>query len=145
MYFEDIKLGTVYKLDPITIKKEKMMAFAEDYDSIPLHLDEEYAKSTPFGGLIAPGVMAFMSIWNKFQELEIYGDELIAGLSTSMEWHKPVYADDELTGIVEVTNTVKRNEKNGLVEVSVKVYNQNGVLVLTDVTKSVIKSRPVVK
>ena len=142
MYFEDIKLGTVYRLDPITIKKEKMMAFARDYDSIPLHLDEEYAKTTRFGGLIAPGVMSFMSIWNKFQEIDIYGEELIAGLSTSMEWHKPVYADDELTGIVEVTNAEKRNPKNGLIEVTVKVYNQNGEHVLTDITKSVVKCRP---
>lgn len=141
MYFEDIKLGTKYELEPITVTKEQMMAFARDYDSIPLHLDEEYAKKTPFGGLIAPGVMTFMSIWNKFQELNVYGDELIAGLSTSMEWHKPVYPDDALTGVVEVTNLVKRNSKNGLVEVTVKVYNQDGVHVLTDVTKSVIKCR----
>lgn len=142
MYFEDIKLGTVYKLDPITIKKEKMMAFAKDYDSIPLHLDEEYAKATRFGGLIAPGVMTFMSVWNKFQELNVYGDELVAGLSTSMEWHKPVYAEDELTGVIEVTNVAKRNSNNGLVEVTVKVYNQDGVHVLTDITKSVVKCRP---
>lgn len=142
MYFEDIKLGTVYKLDPITIKKEKMMAFAKDYDSIPLHLDEEYANTTRFGGLIAPGVMTFMSVWNKFQELNVYGDELVAGLSTSMEWHKPVYAEDELTGVIEVTNVAKRNSNNGLVEVTVKVYNQDGVHVLTDITKSVVKCRP---
>ena len=142
MYFEDIKLGTVYKLDPITIKKEKMMAFAKDYDSIPLHLDEEYAKTTRFGGLIAPGVMTFMSVWNKSQELNVYGDELVAGLSTSMEWHKPVYAEDELTGVIEVTNVAKRNSNNGLVEVTVKVYNQDGVHVLTDITKSVVKCRP---
>ena len=40
-----------------------MMAFAHDYDNIPLHADEEYAKKTPFEKLIAPGVMSFMSVW----------------------------------------------------------------------------------
>ncbi len=143
MYFEDIKLGTKIELEPVKIEKEKMMDFARNYDSIPLHLDEEYAKKTPFGGLIAPGVMSFMSVWNKFLEVDIIGDELIAGLSTSMEWHKPVYADDVLTGIVEVTETIKRNTKNGLVVLTIKVYNQNGVHVITDVTKSVVKCRPV--
>ncbi len=141
MYFEDIKLGTRIELEPVKIEKEKMMDFARNYDNIPLHTDEEYAKKTPFGRLIAPGVMSFMSVWNKFLEHDLYGDELIAGLSTSMEWHKPVYADDVLTGIVEVTETTRRNAKNGLVVVTVKVYNQDGVHVLTDVTKSVVKCR----
>ena len=141
MYFDDIKLGTKIELEPVKIEKEKMMEFARQYDSIPLHLDEEYAKKTPFGGLIAPGVMSFMSVWNQFLKVDFYGDELIAGLSTSMEWHKPVYADDVLTGIVEVTSTVKRNAKNGLIELTIKVYNQDGVHVLTDVTKSVVKCR----
>lgn len=143
MYFEDIKLNTRIELEPVRIDKEKMMDFARNYDNIPLHTDEEYAKRTPFGKLIAPGVMSFMSVWNKFLEVDIYGEELIAGLSTSMEWHKPVFADDVLTGIVEVTETTKRNPKNGLVVVTVKVYNQDGVHVLTDVTKSVVKCRPI--
>ena len=143
MYFEDIKLNHTVTLAPVKIEKERMMEFARLYDNIPLHTDEEYARKTPFGKLIAPGVMSFMSVWNKFLEVDMYGDELIAGVSTSMEWHKPVYADDVLTGVVEVTNLVKRNHKNGLVEVTVKVYNQDGVHVLTDVTKSVIKCRPV--
>ena len=33
------------------IEKEKMIDFARTYDSIPLHTDEEYAKTTPFGAL----------------------------------------------------------------------------------------------
>ena len=48
---------------PAVIKKEKMIDFALDYDNIPLHTDEEYVKTTPFGKLIAPGVMSFMSVW----------------------------------------------------------------------------------
>ena len=44
MYFEDIKLGMAVNIAPAVIKKEKMMAFAHEYDNIPLHTDEEYAK-----------------------------------------------------------------------------------------------------
>ena len=45
------------------------MAFARDYDNIPLHTDEEYAKTTPFGKLIAPGVMSFMLVIGRFSAL----------------------------------------------------------------------------
>ena len=142
MYFDDLKLGMSVDTAPATIKKEKMIAFARDYDNIPLHTDEEYASRTPFGKLIAPGVMSFMSVWAKYLEVSFFGEELLAGKSTKIEWLKPVYADDILTGKANITNLVKRSAKNGLVEVSVDVYNHHGELVLTNVTEAIVKCRP---
>ena len=141
MYFDELKLGMTVATEPVVIKKEKMMAFAHDYDPLPLHTDEEYAKTTPFGQLIAPGVMSFMSVWAKYLEVDFFGTELIAGKSTKMEWLKPVFADDVLTGKATITNLVKRNEKNGLAEVTVDIYNQNGILVLKDVTEVIVKCK----
>jgi acyl dehydratase len=54
MYLDDIKVGTTVQTEPAIIEKEKMMAFTRTYDNIPLHTDEEYAKASTFGGLIAP-------------------------------------------------------------------------------------------
>ena len=143
MYFDDMKIGMKVDTAPAVIEKEKMLAFARLYDNIPLHTDEEYAKTTPFGKLIAPGVMSFLEVWSKYLEVDFYGEELLAGISTKIEWHKPVFPDDVLTGTAEITNLVERNPKNGLAELTIKVYNQNGELVLTDVTESVVKRRPV--
>ncbi len=142
MYFDDIKLGMTVEIAPAVIEKEKMLSFARDYDNIPLHTDEEYAKRTPFGKLIAPGVMSFMSVWAKYLEVDFFGEELLAGKSTKIEWIKPVFADDVLTGKATITNLVKRNAKNGLVEVTIEAYNQNGDLVLTDVTEAIVKCKP---
>jgi len=141
MYFDDLRTGMTVNTAPAVIEKEKMMAFARDYDNIPLHTDEEYAKTTPFGKLIAPGVMSFMSIWAKYLEVDFFGEELIAGKSTKIEWLKPVFAGDVLTGKATVTNLVRRNARNGLVEVTVEAYNQYGELVLTNVTEAVVKCR----
>ena len=142
MYFDDIKLGMTVDIASAVIEKEKMIAFARNYDNIPLHTDEEYAKSTPFGKLIAPGVMSFMSVWAKYLEVDFFGEELLAGKSTKIEWLKPVFANDVLTGKATITNLIKRNAKNGLVEVTIEAYNQDGELVLTDVTEAVVKCRP---
>lgn len=141
MYFEDIKLNMTVEIAPAVIEKEKMIDFALIYDNIPLHTDEEYAKNTPFGKLIALGVMSFMSVWAKYLEVDFFGTELLAGKSTKIEWIKPVYADDVLTGKAEVTNLVRRNVKNGLVEITIKAYNQNSELVLTDVTEAIVMCR----
>ena len=141
MYFDDMTLGMSVDIAPALIEKEKMIAFAHDYDNIPLHTDEEYAKSTPFGGLIAPGVMSFMSVWAKYLEVDFFGKELLAGKSTKIEWLKPVYANDELVGKAVITKLERRNDKNGLVEISIDAYNQKGELVLKDVTEAIVKCR----
>ena len=139
MYFNQLKVGMTVDLEPALIKKEKMLEFAKDYDKIPLHTDEEYAKSTPFGRLIAPGVMSFMSVWAKYLQVDFFGEELLAGKSTKIEWLKPVFADDLLTAKATITNLTKRNEKNGIAEVTIRAYNQNGELVLTSVTEAIVK------
>ncbi|MBE6783603.1 MAG: hypothetical protein E7536_06290 [Ruminococcaceae bacterium] len=143
MYFDDIKIGMAVDISPAVIEKEKMLDFARNYDNIPLHTDEEYAKSTPFGNLIAPGVMSFMAVWAKYLEVDFFGEELLAGKSTKIEWFKPVFAEDMLTGKAVVTNLTKRSEKNGIVEVTIEAYNQHGNLVLTDITEAIVKCRKV--
>ena len=142
MYFDEIELGMTVEIAPAVIDKQKMLDFARLYDNIPLHTDEEYAKSTPFGKLIAPGVMSFMSVWANYLEVDFFGEELLAGKSTKIEWMKPVFAEDVLTGRATVTNTVRRNSKNGIVEVTIEAYNQNGELVLTDITEAIVKCKP---
>ena len=141
MYFDDIKLGMTVETAPAVIDKEKMLAFAKEYDHVPLHMDEEYAKNTHFGKLIAPGVMSFMAVWSKYLEVDFFGPELLAGKSTKIEWLKPVFAEDELTGKASVTNLVKRSAKNGLVEITIHAYNQRGQLVLTEVTEAIVKCK----
>lgn len=143
MYFDDLKIGMTVETAPAVIDKAKMIAFARDYDNIPLHTDEEYAKSTPFGRLIAPGVMSFLAVWANYLEVDFFGEELLAGKSTKIEWIQPVFAEDVLTATATITDLVKRNPKNGLVTVSFDVRNQHGELVLTDVTEAIVKCRPV--
>ena len=142
MYFDDIKLHEELTLAPALIEKQKMLDFAHLYDNIPLHTDEAYAKTTIFGDLIAPGVMSFMSVWAKFLEIDLFGRELLAGKSTKIEWHKPVYAQDVLTGKAVITKLTPRSQKNGLVEITIQAYNQKGELVLTDVTEAIVKRKP---
>lgn len=142
MYFNELKFGMSVDIPPIVIEKEKMIAFARLYDNIPLHTDEDYAKKTPFGKIIAPGVMSFMSVWSKYLEVDFFGEQLLAGKSTKIEWLKPVYANDILSGKATITKLSKRNEKNGIVEVCINAYNQNGELVLTDITEAIVKIKP---
>jgi len=141
MYLDDIKIGTELVTEPVLIEKEKMMDFSRNYDPLRVHWDEEYAKSTRYGDLVAPGVMTFMSVWTKVLESGFFGDEMIAGKSCKIEWHEPVYADDVVTGKCRVTDIRRRNRYNGILDMVVEVYNQHGTLVLSNVTEVYVKYR----
>ena len=139
MFFDDLKLGHSFDLAPAKIEKQQMLDFARLYDNVPLHTDENYAKNTVFGKIIASGVMSFMVVWAKYLEVDLFGEQLLAGKSTKIEWLKPVFADDILTGKCTITKLTPRNEKNGTVELTINVFNQHGVLVLINVTEAVVK------
>lgn len=141
MYFDDLKVGMRVPIAPAVIEKEKMIDFARNYDPIPLHTDEAYAAASPFGALIAPGVMSFMSVWAKYLEQDFFGTELLAGKSTKIEWHKPVYAQDVLHGDAEITRLEQCSQRNGIAEVTIHAYNQKDVLVLSNVTEAIVKCR----
>lgn len=143
MYFDDIHLNAEIEIAPAIINKQEMIDFALRYDNVPLHTDEAYAATTHFGKLIAPGVMSFMAVWAKYLEVDLFGEELLAGKSTKIEWHKPVFADDVLTGKAVVTALTPRNPKNGIVELTIYAYNQNSELVLTNITEAIVKRRSV--
>ena len=141
MYFNQLKIGMTVDLAPATIDKNKMIEFAKDYDNIPLHTDEEYAKTTHFGKLIAPGVMSFMCVWAKYLEVDFFGEELLAGKSMKIEWFKPVFAEDVLTAKATVTALTPRSIKNGIAEVTIEAFNQRGEKVLSGITEAIVKNQ----
>lgn len=139
MYFDELKIGMSSELEPVRMDKSEMIEFAKKYDNIPLHTDEEYAKKTHFKNLIAPGMMTHLEVWRKFIEIDFFGDELLAGKSTYIEWHKPVFADDILTGKAEITKLIDRNEKNGIAVLEITTVNSHGECVMTTKAEAIVR------
>ena len=54
-YWEDLAPGWEYETPPRTLSAQQIKTFAREYDPQSYHTDEEAAKSSPFGGLIASG------------------------------------------------------------------------------------------
>jgi acyl dehydratase len=53
MYFEDLEEGVVFRGDVCVADKEEMLDYARKNDPSPFHVDEEAARNSPYGGLIA--------------------------------------------------------------------------------------------
>ena len=121
-------------LGSYTVSAEEIIAFAKKYDPQPFHLDEEAARRSIFGGLIASGwhscaIMMRLSV-------EAMRREEMAGVGSpgidSCRWHKPVRAGDTVTVRTEITETwPSRTKPLGFIRRKAEMLNQHGEIVLT--------------
>lgn len=141
MYFEDLQLNRTEKLCKTRIDKDEMIIFAKKFNNIPIHTDEEYAKTTKFGKVIAPGIYTYLLVWAEYIKEDFFGDELIAGKSTKIEWFKPAFAGDLLSSEAEITGLHEKGEHSGIAELTIRVYNQNGDLIMSSITEAVVRKK----
>jgi acyl dehydratase len=55
LYFEDLAVGQTYGTGTVTAEAEKLKGFASEFDPQPFHLDEDAARGSHFGVLVASG------------------------------------------------------------------------------------------
>src|SRR5262245_20182728 len=55
LYFEDITLDEIQHSSSVTLRLEEMVAFARQWDPLPVHLDEAAARAAGFAGITASG------------------------------------------------------------------------------------------
>lgn len=54
-HFEDFEVGKVETFGDTQLTEAEVVAFASQFDPLPIHVDREAAAASPFGGLIASG------------------------------------------------------------------------------------------
>lgn len=133
-YWEDFKTGERKNIGSVVVEKDDVIEFASRYDPQPFHVDEEAAKRSIYGGLIASGwhtcaiVMRLMC--------DSYMLEAASLGSPGMEnvrWLRPVRPGDTLTAYrtIEETRVSASRPDRGIVKTIWEVENQKGELVLT--------------
>ena len=142
MFFDELRAGQIFPIRPVTITEEAIRSFALSYDPLPVHLDAAHAEASPFGGIIAPGVMSFMAVWAEFLKTNGWGENFIAGKNTKIEWFAPVYAGDVLRGEGRILELLSHKRGSGIVFLGIGIYNQHGVKVIFDTTELILKARP---
>lgn len=132
-YFEDFREGEVIELGSRRIERDEMIAFAEQYDPQPFHLDEEAAARTPFGGLIASGWLTLAVMARMGVDRMMSGS---AGLGSpgldEVRWLRPVRAGDTLFGKATVLETKpsERDPRRGTVRFLIELAGDEGEPVL---------------
>lgn len=121
----DLKIGDSFSTSR-KVTDELVRKFAEvsgDYN--PIHLDEDFAKTTRFGRRIAHGMLsgAFISAVLGYE----FKERKIVYLSQTMKFTAPVYLEDTVTATATVTGI---REDKGIVTLETTCTNQDGNLLV---------------
>lgn len=141
MIFEAFHEGQTYTLKPITVTREDIIAYAEKFDPQRLHVDEDYAASGPFGGLIASGYHTLSLVWSRWIDADILGDESMGGPGLDrVQWLAPVRPADTLSTTVTITARRRsQSQPRGIISLHFDVVNQDRVRVMAYEAVALVK------
>ncbi len=143
-YFEDVKVGDVMRFGRYEVTHEEIVEYARQFDPQPFHLDEEAARQSMFGGLIASG-------WHTgAMFIRMVAEHMTPYVATSgargfddLRWLKPVRPGD----VLSVESVVREKEEprrpdRGTVKIESRVMNQHGDVVMSLVSLVIFLRRP---
>ena len=97
LYYEDLAVGQTFGTGSVTVEPEMIRAFAAEFDPQPFHLDEDAARGSLFGGLVASGwhTAALTMKLLVGGELKVVGGLIGMGVE-ELRWPRPVHPGDVL-------------------------------------------------
>ncbi|RPF51044.1 MaoC/PaaZ C-terminal domain-containing protein [Aquisalibacillus elongatus] len=141
MRLKEFEQGQTFWTEPVMVTKKSIIDFAEEHDPQYFHVDEEAAQTGPFGGLIASGFHTLSIVWKEFIKLNILGHDCLGGMGMNqIVWHSPVYPGDQLRGEFTVDRTKPLDQVKGILNLSIRVFNQEDQEVMSCDTMIMLKA-----
>lgn len=123
VYFNLGQKATLYRV----FTREDIEEFAAlSGDKNPIHIDDEYSRTTRFGGVIVHGVLV-LSLISTLLGTQLPGPGSIY-ISQAVKFVAPVYPGDHLTASVEV---IDWDSEKGRVRLLTEVFKDENIRVVT--------------
>ena len=132
--FDEIDIGLTKEFQ-IIITESMVNNFANiSGDFSPIHIDEEYAKSTIFQKRIVHGMLlAFLS---RMQGMYLPGKHALY-FSQNLEFHNPCFINDK----IKISSIViDKSESTKILKIESKITNQNDKLLLHGIGKVIVRN-----
>ena len=112
IWFDDIEVGQVFDLGTVVAEHDEVIEFAKRYDPQWYHVNEQAAKESGWGSIIASGW------WTGSAMMRLYVDGFLSKIAPdaspgleNVRWRKAVYIGDELTARITVVD--KKDSSRG--------------------------------
>jgi acyl dehydratase len=138
-------VGEVVDLGRRPLSRESIIAFAREFDPQPFHLDEEAARATIYGGLLASGWHT-ASLMMRMLYDGLIRDTVSLGSPgvDELRWLKPVRPGDTLSARLTVLECTPSRSKpdRGILRSLLELRNQHGEVVVTMRGLSLLGRKP---
>jgi len=143
-YFEEVTIGRRFVSPGRTVTEADVVAFAGlsgDYNQI--HTDEEFGRTTMFGGRIAHGLLGLSIASGLASRLGFLEGTVIAFLGMDWKFREPIRIGDT----IHVSCAVAEKKAmprlgGGIVDFELEVLNQNGCCAQKGRWRLLIRSKP---
>lgn len=145
LFFEDFSVGAVFETGCRTISAQDIQVFADvTGDQNPLHTDPEFAATTPYGEVIAHGLLGLGVLTGLFEDLGIFRGTALAFLGIS-DWafRKPILAGDTVRArmtVLEVRRS-RSDPSRGVVTRRYELLGEDGAVVQDGTTTVLLRAR----
>jgi len=144
-YLEDLAVAQVYRSGRVRVEKDQIIAFAAQFDPQPYHLDEQAARKSVFGELVASGWHTAALTMRLIADGGVRPAGGVLGVGfDDLSWPHPVRPGDELyaeSEVIEVRPSRSRPDR-GLIRVRTTTFNQNGKAVQIFTGNLLVPRRP---
>lgn len=142
LMLEDLTVGQKFRSGTYTMELDAIKKFASEFDPQPFHTDEEGARGTFFGELVASGWHTASVTMRLFVSSTPIAGGLV-GAGAEISWPRATKPGDTLyveTEVLEIRPS-KSNPTRGMVTVRSTTYNQNNEVAQILTSRMVVPRR----
>jgi len=143
LYFEDYVVDAVVVSRGRTITETDIVNFAGlSGDFVELHMNEEYAKTGPFGRRIAHGALIFSISTGLMVQMTQAPQALVAFYGVDkLRFVAPVFIGDTIHISQRVVEKTLKNAERGVIAMETTVLNQHEKPVVVYTSRLMVKTR----
>lgn len=144
--FEDVSVGQRFDCGEYTVSREEILEFARKYDPQPIHVDEDAAGKSMYGGLIASGWhtcgVAMRLMCDRFLN---HSTGLGSPGIDEIRFLRPVRPGDILKVSFDIVEAIPSRSRpdRGIIKQKAFVTNQQDEMVLTMVAITMMQRREI--
>jgi acyl dehydratase len=141
--WEDFAKGQVAEYGPRAVTRDEIIAFAQEFDPQPIHLDEAAARDSMLGGLSASGWHVCALAMRMMVDGFLHNAHSMGAPGVDeVRWHTPLRPGDSVTlrSTVMDTRPSRSRPELGFVAFRFEFVNQHGTVVMT-MTSSIMLGR----
>ena len=142
LYFEDLTVGRTFDSASRAVSDAMIRAFAElSGDRHPLHLDDDFARKTPFGERIAHGLLGLSVASGLLDDLAVIRMSIVAFAGLEWKFRGPVRIGDSVRFHMKVARARGAGAAQGLVVFESRLVNQREETVQEGTWSLIVRKR----